>query len=63
MNAKILSLQISAACTLAGLVSGLTPTRVEAAPAHMVAAAAPLDAGAVASDPATEAARSLPALG
>ena len=32
MNTKTLSLLISAACTLAGLVSGLTPARAEAAP-------------------------------
>jgi len=32
MNAKTLSLLISAACTVAGLLSGLAPTRAEAAP-------------------------------
>ncbi len=40
MNAKTLSLLISAACTLAGLLSGLAPTRADAEPAPAVASAA-----------------------
>lgn len=39
MNAKTLSLLISAACTVAGLLSGLAPTRAEATPAPSVASA------------------------
>ena len=47
MNAKTLSLLISAACTVAGLLSGLAPTRADAAPTPAVASAsavAPCDA-------------------
>ena len=49
MNAKTLSLLISAACTVAGLLSGLAPTRADAAPVSTASSAALRKAATLAS--------------